>query len=89
MGGTHVRLNVRFGHERKNVEDFRTDMLKKFWSDRKTADDDADRTLGPTPESQEFHIVALVGRFGKLIAVVSAHYGRHASLKASVCQQGS
>ena len=54
-------------------------MLKKFWSDRKTADDDADGELGPTPESHEFQIVALVERFGNLIAVVSAHYGRHAS----------
>ena len=54
-------------------------MLKELRSDRKTADDDADGELGPAPESHEFQIVALVERFGNLIAVVSAHYGRHAS----------
>ena len=54
-------------------------MLEEFWSDGKIADDDADRELGPAPESHELYIVALVERFGNLIAVVSAHYGRHAS----------
>ena len=54
-------------------------MLKESWNDRKTADDNADRELGPTPESHEFQIVALVERFGNLIAVKRAHYGRDAT----------
>ena len=41
-------------------------MLEGFWSDGKTADDDAERELGPAPESHELYIVALVERFGNL-----------------------
>ena len=54
-------------------------MLDESWHGRKTAHDDTDGKLGPSPETHEFQVVGYVRRFGDLKAVIGPHDGCPAS----------